>query len=507
MKKVLIILLVLLLIGGAGAGALFYVRSSTREPVGVYPVSNLAMTEYWGDSSQTGGFITAEGIQSVFLSDTQKVTEVFVHEGDTVSEGDPLLSYDTTLSDIALERKAIAVDQLEKNLQDAQYRLYEIYSYTPYVPPAPPEPEPEPQKSDPKQTPYRIGGTGGKSDPIRYLWGKSDAITEEFLTQCLGEGSDVYIVFEVRKDNILEEEMTLTFGMHVTQDEEGKRGIVVYDPEAQQAEDPENPEGNPENPDEPQPEPEPIPDPGPQYTAYEIAVMAAEQKKTIQDLDLNLRISRVEYERAKAEKDNSVVTAKFGGRVSGVIDEETARMNSLPMMTVSDGGGYYVTGTLGEFELTRMQPGQEVTVTSWMDGMEYTAVITEISEYPSQNGYSYGGGNSNVSYYPFKAMLEEGAGVSEGQYVDVRYSAQEKEQGFYLEAPYIRSENGKDYVFVKGADGRLEKRYIRTGKSLWGSQIQILGGLSLEEEIAFPYGKFVTEGAETREGSMEELYG
>ena len=235
-------------------------------------------------------------------------------------------------------------------------------------------------------------------------------------------------------------------------------------------------------------------------------MMAAEQKKTIQDLDLNLRISRVEYERAKAEKDNSTVTAKFGGTVKTVIDEETARFSGQPLLTVSDGGGYYVTGTLSELERSRMQIGQEVTVTSWQDGMEYAATITEISEYPSENSFSYGGGNNNVSYYPFKAMLEDGANVQEGQYTEVRYSAQEKEQGFYLESPFIRQENGRDYVLIKGADGRLEKRFVRTGKSLWGSQTQILGGLSLEDQIAFPYGKFVTEGAETKEGSREELY-
>ena len=505
MKKVLIILLVLILIAGLGAGALFYVRSSTREPVGVFPVSNFAMTGYWGDSSQTGGFITAEGIQSVYLSDTQKVTEVFVKLGDTVNEGDPLLSYDTTLSDIALERKAIAVDQLEKDLQDAQNRLYEIYSYKPYVPPAPPEPEPEPEKSDPKKTPYLIEGDGAKQTPYRYLWGKNDAITEEFITQCLGESSEVYIVFEERTDNILEETLTLTWGMHITQDEEGKRSMVVYDPNEPQP-DPDDPSDDDPSGDEPEPEPEPEPDPGPQYTAYEIAMMAAEQKKTIQDLDLNLRISRVEYERAKAEKDNSVVTAKFGGKVQAVNDEESARYNGQPLLVISDGGGYYVTGTLSELELSQMRTGQEVTVTSWQDGMQYTASITEISEYPTNNSYSYGSGNPNVSYYPFKAMLEEGSSVMEGQYVEVRYSPQEQMEGFYLESPFIRSENGKDYVFVKGENGTLEKRFVRTGKSLWGSETQILGGLSLEDEIAFPYGKFVEEGAQTKEGSSEELY-
>ena len=62
-------------------------------------------------------------------------------------------------------------------------------------------------------------------------------------------------------------------------------------------------------------------------------------------------------------------------------------------------------------------------------------------------------------------------------------------------------------VYVKGADGLLEKRYVSTGKSLWGSYTEILSGLTSEDLIAFPYGKNVKAGAETREADISELYG
>ena len=52
----------------------------------------------------------------------------------------------------------------------------------------------------------------------------------------------------------------------------------------------------------------------------------------------------------------------------------------------------------------------------------------------------------------------------------------------------------------------LEKRYIQTGKDLYGSYTQILGGVTLEDYIAFPYGNDVSEGAKTKEASIDEFY-
>ena len=37
-------------------------------------------------------------------------------------------------------------------------------------------------------------------------------------------------------------------------------------------------------------------------------------------------------------------------------------------------------------------------------------------------------------------------------------------------------------------------------------QYEISSGLTMEDKIAFPYGKKVKEGAKTEEGSMQDLY-
>ena len=114
-------------------GALWYFGSKT-DPVKVVPIQNHLMG-YFDDSVQYDGTVTADNLQSVYPSDTQNVTQIFVSEGQTVRVGDPLLSYDTTLTDIQLERKRLYVQQLELDLKNAQDALKRINAMKPYSPP------------------------------------------------------------------------------------------------------------------------------------------------------------------------------------------------------------------------------------------------------------------------------------------------------------------------------------------------------------------------------------
>ena len=54
--------------------------------------------------------------------------------------------------------------------------------------------------------------------------------------------------------------------------------------------------------------------------------------------------------------------------------------------------------------------------------------------------------------------------------------------------------------------GKLEKRAVSTGRSLWGSYTQINGGLTGEEYIAFPYGNNIRAGAKTEISDVASFY-
>ena len=185
-----------------------------------------------------------------------------------------------------------------------------------------------------------------------------------------------------------------------------------------------------------------------------------------------------------------------------------AAANNEAVVEVSAGGGYYVTGTVSELRLDTVKVGQTVNISSRMTGAACTGEVVEISTYPT-DGNSYGGdGNPNVSYYPFKVFVSEDQQLQEGESVSISYQAVSDSDGssLYLENMYVRTENGKSYVMVRGEDGKLEQRWVQTGKVVWDSYTQIRGGLTPEDYVAFPYGRDVVSGAKTEEATVDALY-
>jgi hypothetical protein len=200
------------------------------------------------------------------------------------------------------------------------------------------------------------------------------------------------------------------------------------------------------------------------------------------------------------------VYADIDGKVMSLLTEEEAKQQKQPFVKVSGGGGFYIEGSVSELEKENLKVGQEVTINDWNSGGSYTGEVVSIGEFPSDNDNWNGMGNPTASYYPFRAFVDETADLQEGSHVSMSYSAASAEQGIYLEKAFVRTEKGSSYVFVRGSDGKLEKRNVKVGKMLWGSYYEILSGLSAEDYLAFPYGKHVTHGAPTVESDISALY-
>ena len=119
----------LLIVGGVAVacgvvwGILTLARNARRGNVDVYAVSDFSMTNYWGDTSQTSGMVSTDQMQKIFLSDTQKVKQVYVKEGQTVRKGDKLLSYDTTLTALDIERAQIDYERQQLQQETAKKEL------------------------------------------------------------------------------------------------------------------------------------------------------------------------------------------------------------------------------------------------------------------------------------------------------------------------------------------------------------------------------------------------
>ena len=531
-RKLILIPAIILLVAALGLGGWYLLSHRNTEPINAYPFQYLGMTEYWGDSQESYGPVTTDKIQTIYLSETQTVTEVLVSEGDTVKKGDLLMTFDTTLTDLALERERLGVEKLKLQLQDAQTQLKQIASMKPMVIPNFTEEDTNQNLGTALKDLYQISTQkefdGSSQEKALICWvGSATAIddtifeavrlvAEEYqhynAENAVPEEEEeeptepveinvtrYYVVFKVTEQDMSLGTNLVWQGMTVTKSN-GTFSFKLFDASdfsdhlAVQL-------GGSDNV-------TPEIDFGSGFTAAQIAEMRANQEKTIKDLQFQVKMAEAEYKIKQTEMADGKVYAQIDGTVVSLLSEEEAQMNNQPFLKVSGGGGFYIQGYVSELGKDDLKVGQEVTVNDWYTGMVHTGIIQSVSDYPSPNGSWSGMGNPNSSYYPFTVYVDENADLQEGNYVSVTYSSAEAQNGLYLENFMIRTEQGKSYVYVLGGNGKLEKRYVTTGKSLWGSYTEILSGITAEDYLAFPYGKQVKDGAPAvASEDMSKLYG
>lgn len=669
---------------GAGAAAVAIVAGivlgarGNGKTVDVYPFTMVGMTEYWGDNQESYGPVTTDKIQTVFLSDTQIITSIPVKAGAHVKKGDVLMTYDTTLSELELERKRLDVEKAKLQVTEAEeelrrlnqlkpssgggggsspdygvllneknYKVITDVSYdgsepekalvcwiasdipvnnsvlqalyyqalnnqelmntlsrakssaseTPDTTTPSEDPEPSTAPSEPSEpseptTPATEAPTEPARQPLEeptesptteptdpasvivspnfqdqdskkrvftvakgmavdltfinktkgvtrwevypsvgellaYRGEQSCALsgrvnevgkTQYTVTAQIGSGdpadfsftldvvepspdtqkviNDFYVVLKKTSGDQEKAPTSLWQGVHVYVYNGNEYGFSLFDAPS---------------------ESELLGDSdddfsfdfdfGSGMTSAELTRMRREQTKKVRDLYETAQMTESEYRLMEREFNDGNVRAELDGEVVSVLTEDEARQNKQPIIKLSGGGGFYVTGSVSELEKDNLKIGQSVTVNDWNSGGTYDGQVVSIGDFPTDGNGWNGSGNPNASYYPFKVFIDGSANLQEGGYVSVTYSAAQAQNGVYLENPFLRTDDGEPYVYVRGAHGKLEKRFVTTGKSLWGSYTEIRSGLSADDYVAFPYGKNVKPGAATQEGDSSSLYG
>ena len=247
-----------------------------------------------------------------------------------------------------------------------------------------------------------------------------------------------------------------------------------------------------------------VPDPGwgndndgSGYTAEELAQAIEEKKLEIQKLKLDERQANLKLKEYNKQMKESTVVSAVEGYVKSINGS-----GEDAYMVIDSENGKYVKTTVSELNLAEVAVDQVVNCSSWDTGASFTATITEIDSFPSsENGsdsYYGSSGNVNSSSYPVLAVVDEetAENLSEYESVNVTFpsTAVTDTGAIYLEKAYIRSENGQSYVYIADEKEKLKKQYIRTGGTVWG-YVEVKQGLSTDDQIAFPYGKAVKEGA------------
>lgn len=245
-------------------------------------------------------------------------------------------------------------------------------------------------------------------------------------------------------------------------------------------------------------------------TNFQELIKAKEDE--IKETQLQIRESNLALKQYDEKLKDKTVTATVNGVVTSAGTVDGGDTDNF--IVISGAMGMYLKGTISETDLDNVHKGDTVTVTTYDTGESYTAEITEISQYPassdSTSGYSYGSSNTNSSQYPFYAYIEDSSALSEGD-CDYKINKDTQVQGLYIPNYMIRTDTvGRTYCFIQGADGLLKQAYVKTGQDMYGMYTQIRSGLTENDLIAFPYGRAVKEGAQTKKvdtlSGMENYY-
>ena len=118
-------------------GIKFYLNSTNK--IDVNPVSKLN-TGYWDNPSTSTGFVSSSDTQSVLYDASKTITQVFVQEGQQVNAGDPLLSYDLTTLQSAVDTSQLDVEKAQNAITLTEHELKKLLNTTP-IPDVVEEPE------------------------------------------------------------------------------------------------------------------------------------------------------------------------------------------------------------------------------------------------------------------------------------------------------------------------------------------------------------------------------
>lgn len=559
LKKGIIIAACAVGVCGAVWGGLTIARNAQRSDVKVYSVNDFCMTDYWGDTSTTSGMVTTDKIQKVFLSSSQTVNKVWVAEGDSVRKGDKLISYDSTLTQASVEQAKIDYDRQDESLTTAKNELEYLkkaknketlkqeldkltaeldalkkkYDEDPAHPYDGDAPVTE-GKMDYKKT-MTVKGADGSDQTVNvlyYSWLSASRLNDSKVTEILTNlatlradkdhpSVDTYVVLVQRYEDKVGGYVDNTVGLVITETyTAGDDTAVPAVPESRsvsfsvRSDLPEFEDTERKYDDAAIKKLQQKINLANMYLENsmeqkDLAKAIVDKAQEVKEKEVNLRLAKLSLDKKAKELGDGNVYAEFDGTVKAVRNADEAYNNSEAVIELSGGGGYYVTGTLSEMELGSVKVGDTVSISSWMTGAACEGTIVSIDDYPTTSGNSWGDGNRNVSYYPFKVFVEEDAGLQANDYVDIQYQkagTQEQGSSLYLQSWFIRTDNGKSYVMARNEDGRLEQRWVQTGRDLWGSYTQIRGGLTTDDYVAFPYGRDVVEGARTVEAAADELY-
>jgi len=543
-KKIITITAIVLAAAAIVGAALFFANRQPSKEVMVVPVMNI-YTSYWGDSKTLDGYVTAGSLQEIYMTEGG-FDKIAVKEGQRVRKGDVLVEYDNTQAELMLRSDAAKINLLksqiaafEQQITTNHQKIYTLQKALNNAESTTPTTPPSSGNTTTPTTPTVLAAldevdhiddavnedatdVGTATKPYRFLCTKKAVVKADFW-QSLTTKTNQCFVLDIYDDTncttwlarwtvavapttpptegwtvcdglVFEKDTNIITGFDTAKlPAFGALTLVMPDDLIEKF-----PVGDEEEKEPPKTKAE-----------IEAEIKALQEdidscEKQIDTTKRDLRQAQITYEKNKLSFADQKILASIDGTVATLGDAATPVGEVF--MRVQGESRFAVTLYVNELMLREIRLGTEVQLMCYESGTMASATITEIGTEPVHNYYS--GGNSNASTYQVTAEITDSEAQPRlGEWCQATLDGQmpdEPSDAIYLPLFVIREDEEGEYVMKADENERLQKQYISTGKSLWGSYVEIKAGVTMDDRLAFPYGKTVREGAPVVDGDYFE---
>lgn len=226
-------------------------------------------------------------------------------------------------------------------------------------------------------------------------------------------------------------------------------------------------------------------------------------------------MAQAEINELEKQKATLTVTSNIDGKVISVNEVENRGEDNItePVMHIVSNKPFKVIGQMSEYDSVKIKKEQEVIIRPKVyKDRDWKGKVESISEFPkddaSGDGDFYGGGEMNVTMYPFVVAIEDDTkDLRQGFHVSLEVNVAEKDKSLVVPHMAIMDElmmdmdddsfsmtdellmgMGEDFeeddmqfVYVL-VDGILERRDIETGK-MSDEYVEIISGVELNELV------------------------
>ncbi|MBO5122435.1 MAG: HlyD family efflux transporter periplasmic adaptor subunit [Oscillospiraceae bacterium] len=545
-KKIITITAIVLAVAAIVGAALFFANRQPSKEVMVVPVMNI-YTSYWGDSKTLDGYVTAGSLQEIYMTEGG-FDKIAVKEGQRVRKGDVLVEYDNTQAELMLRSDAAKINLLKSQITAFEQQITEDYkkistlekalknaeSDKPITPTTPPSGGSTTTPTTPTvlvaldevdhiadAVNKSAEGVGAETKPYRLLCTKKAVVKKAFWETLPLTGYNFVIdiyddtncttwlarwTVKTLPTSAPTEDWKVCDGLVFEKDSDRVIGLDAAKLPAFGALTLVMPDDLIEK--------FPVGDEDEKEPPKTKAEIEAEIKTLREDIDScekqidttkrDLRQAQITYEKNKLSFADQKILASIDGTVATLGDAATPVGEVF--MRVQGESRFAVTLYVNELMLREIRLGTEVQLMCYESGTMASATITEIGTEPVPHYYS--GGNINASTYQVTAEIADSEAQPRlGEWCQATLDGQmpdEPSDAIYLPLFVIREDEEGEYVMKADENERLQKQYISTGKSLWGSYVEIKEGVTMDDRLAFPYGKTVREGAPVVDGDYFE---